>query len=575
VDVYEQPNEFGIRLKTIVHCDGGCDDKCICGYYSERGIRIDTKLKPYQVPVIQWMITRENEPVHGIRGGINALEMGLGKSLCTLSLIMRDYVVKPYPVYPTLIVCPLAAIYTWKEQIELFFGESCPYLIIRKDVIGKSVIDKLTVEQLQKYKIVITNYETIRSVAKTFKLYENLFEYDKFGRRDYLNYPNLPNQNTKNIGLKTLFSIPWTRLVCDESHQFSNPKSALFYSMMCLHARCKWGLSGTPLRNYSNDLFSQFRIFGFARASAPRDFTINLYKETGLDRCILYMTKQDANIDLPELKINNIKIALQGDEKKIYEYFAKKTKEAYDGFVIGCVNFANVLTLFLRLRQCCLASYIITAESSRTFVKSKQNFEYTIAQEALNNMTNGLVEWISDNKGTAGIRSTKVMTAMDIIKNKVPVNEKVIVFTNFKRLIDVLVLAFKETMPYTAYETIDGDVTGEDRNMALHRFKKGDSKVLFISYKVGSESLNLVEATHTILMETVWCPSIIQQASARSHRVGQKKEVTVWQLVAEDTIEQRMIDICQKKQNLFDQFIGNKKVSNTRINASVLRKLLG
>jgi SNF2 family DNA or RNA helicase len=578
LEEFEPPNEFGVRLKTIIKCDGLCEpgEKCVCKTTPGRGAKIHSALKPYQPAVIDWMIEREAKPIAGILGGMCSLHMGLGKTLISLVVVMRAYASANPPEFPTLVICPLTAIYTWKEQIDMFFGSSCPYLIVRREIIGNDAVDNLTLAEIKRYKVIITNYETIRAVAKKNNLYEDLFELDQFDRRIGINSTSPPSQRMMaRRGDIMLFNVPWARVILDESQVICNPKSAVFYSIMCLYSRRKWCLTGTPILNYSTDVFSQFRFLGFDGVLIPKQFTLRLYSDNNLDKCILYMTKEDAGIQLPELTTITVPITLEQKEQEMYDHLVNATKEAYDGFLAGCVCFANVLTLFLRLRQCCISAYTITEESSRGYVaggKSKENF--TVAQQALDRMTSGLASWIADKYGTAGIKSSKVREVMNIIKNKVPKGEKVIVFTSFKKLIDVMELAIQTEMPGTGYEIIDGDVTGDARDAALNRFKNGPAKVLFISYKIGSTSLNLIEATHVILTETVWSPATLKQASARAHRVGQEKAVTIWQLVTTNTIEHKMLDICLKKQELFEEFITKKKNKEVKMDADMLRRLL-
>jgi SNF2 family DNA or RNA helicase len=113
---------------------------------------------------------------------------------------------------------------------------------------------------------------------------------------------------------------------------------------------------------------------------------------------------------------------------------------------------------------------------------------------------------------------------------------------------------------------IDGDVVGKMRDLSLAAFKKQDHcNILFISYKIGAESLNLSEANHIILMEPWWCPAVIEQAKARCHRMGQTKETHIYELfikkvhispkeVITGTIEQAIIRLCKQKIEGAQQF---------------------
>ncbi len=147
--------------------------------------------------------------------------MGLGKSIETLTLIMSEYETKTPPVYPTLIVCPLSAVDNWANEIEIFLGKTCPYMITRNDSIGKDGMDALDLDEMKKYKIIITNYETIRGIAKKYNLYEDLFECDNFGRKIGINFPApLTEEEMTYTGKIMLFNTPYNRLVCFVSGTF-------------------------------------------------------------------------------------------------------------------------------------------------------------------------------------------------------------------------------------------------------------------------------------------------------------------------------------------------------------------
>jgi hypothetical protein len=126
--------------------------------------------------------------------------MGLGKTLELLTLIMRDYALPTtdpnYPQYPTLIVSPLANIDDpWVEQIERFLGPSCPYLVFRRERMGDDVFQTITLEQIRQYRIVITNYDVLKAVARKYELYEDLFERDALDRKVAINSVTMPSKN--------------------------------------------------------------------------------------------------------------------------------------------------------------------------------------------------------------------------------------------------------------------------------------------------------------------------------------------------------------------------------------------
>lgn len=595
---YGPSNEFGVRFKFLIKCDGKCPKgECICALSSGRGIQVPINLLPHQPTAIKWMIKREANPLHGIRGGINCASMSTGKTMMTLTTIMRDYALPKtdinYPKYPTLIVCPLANINDpWEDQITKFFGPSCPYFVFRQDSMGKDLFNSITLKQIQKYRIVITNYDVIKTVARKHRLLNDIIDSDPITRKTLINKATAPTPKMmKKMGDIMVFGTPWHRIVFDEGPEsFANPATIAFKSVMRLYAPRTWVLSGTPIRNRVSDIWSQFRVCGFSKIMVPKQFNISTYLKYGLNNCVLSLSLDDAGIKLPGMEVKDVFIELKEREKESYDYWASATRHAYQRWAVGCLNYANVLTLFLRQRQACVASYTITPESSRGYVEnSEQKHEYTEAQKKLNEMTAGLSDWISDKEGTAGIQSAKVSEVIRIIRDEAK-GDEVLVFSNFKKVLDVIESALKTELPDVSYSMVDGDITGDDRNQAINSFKKGKAQVLLMSYKVGSVGLNLVKETqgivsesetkgnaHVIMVECVWTPAVIKQAAARIYRVGQMKKVIAWQLITKGTIEEAMmLTICRTKQDLADSFLDGKRTKHKdgQIDAKLLKRLL-
>jgi Superfamily II DNA/RNA helicases, SNF2 family len=130
------------------------------GLYMNEG----TSLKKHQVEAIDWLLNKEKvKAENGIRGGILSYTMGLGKTLISLSVIMKDKL-------PTLVITPKTVLYEWKSNIDTFFGASCPYLIFRKDECPE--FDSLTRADFLKYKVILTTYETVMGLAKNTRYWK-------------------------------------------------------------------------------------------------------------------------------------------------------------------------------------------------------------------------------------------------------------------------------------------------------------------------------------------------------------------------------------------------------------------
>jgi SNF2 family DNA or RNA helicase len=533
------------------------------------------KLLPHQEDCLNWIKNRENNKQLGIRGGLIAVSPGLGKTLISLTTIAIDYqqipeIIKIKPNTPSLVLSPKTALITWAEEIKKFFGDSLKVFVFRPE---ENNIDEITKDELNEYDIVLTNYDYVRSIVKKLNIVDRLQieDSDEPGskKKKVIKYVTEPLKHSKK-GEGVLFSIKFHRIIADESHNFSNDKTSLFKAMMCLCGENKLCLSGTMIRNYDNDLFSQFKFIGWEKPI----FNLNVYTTYKLHNFIKYMDYEIAKIKLPDCHNHIIKCKLEGKQKTIYDYYINSAREAYEEFVLGCKQFSQVLTLFLRLRQVCIAPYTVTFESSRNFNKmnEEEKENYIISQQQLNNLTSGMSTWLKDINSESGLNSIKIKKTLEIIYS-IPEREKIIIFTSFTRVIDLLIQAMeisnKEGFPEKSYLHIDGSVTGNNRYNAIDAFKNASVNVLFLSYKVGSESLNLTEANHIILLEPYWTDAVKTQSIKRAHRMGCTKDVHIYEMVCPDTIEERVIEIAKGKKELADKFLKNEGQPGQKISSGI------
>jgi SNF2 family DNA or RNA helicase len=208
---------------------------------------------PHQKTALNFM--REREKDYDLRGGIIALEVGLGKTFTSLYHCMMVGNYKS----PTLIVCPKTALYTWVNEIKKFYGNTVSYFVFRKD---EKRVSTITKEELTRYNIVLTNYEYVRNMAKDRNVFNKVCLRDLQGRVFGANTPDRPVLRDDK-GEALLFSMEWNRIIADESHNFCNYKTSLWRSMISLCAKSRFCLSGTPIKNSSQDLYAQYKFLGY------------------------------------------------------------------------------------------------------------------------------------------------------------------------------------------------------------------------------------------------------------------------------------------------------------------------
>lgn len=406
------------------------------------------------------------------------------------------------------------------------------------------------------------------------------------------------------IGMKNLlFNFTWENIICDESHNFRNIKSLLFKCLQLLKGKYKWCFTGTPIVNYYNDLISQFVFLGLTPEYREKN-QFEIYYPI-LSNYVNHKTYTDCNIVLPPVEYNQQVVKLSYEEREFYNLYFKYARDNYK-FLIKNDQFEHIFSIIMRLRQICISSYLILIkdqennkekpkyliENDKTLIGKENIFHSNtfdmffdinssimyecpnLNSETLNlnqyksmnkideqikssiNSNSNMSNWLNSVDSSAGYNSSKIKQVIDIVKNKVPKTEKILIFSMFKSVTELFFHAFEFNCPEINYLLFNGDQSLDERNYTINLFKEDPTyRVLFITYQTGSEGLNIFQANNVILLEGWWNFSVENQAIARCHRLGQQNKVFVWKLIVEDSIEERMQAICLRKQEDFDLFI--------------------
>jgi SNF2 family DNA or RNA helicase len=558
--------------------------------------KIPFSLYPHQDKAITFMRERESMNPrfsHGIKGGIIKMEMGLGKTISSIvySLISdRISCKEEYGEhgFPTLVVASKTVMTEWKTQgFEKFFGSKVKVLYLHSDFIEKS-INTITREQVVKYDFVITTYDVCSTVCHRYSYQEECIE---MGDEHSLMNGKIvsvhcrtreQSDKPKSIGASIIYTTPWERCFCDESQRFCNPDTKTYRYMMAIYARYKWCITGTPVKNYETDIWAQLRFCGYNGITRKIEWKRRceyVIKSHELSSAIFNIDYQGAGIKIPEKITIETFVILDGRELECYNYVQGIARNVYDKLKNGLSDFASVLALVTRLRQCSIAPYLITTESKRekgTLSERKKDKE---AMDVLKNMYKGnLGVWIHDKMGTAGIYSKKMIEIIETIRS-IPDENKVLIFSMFTSVLDLLSDALKEILPEFKFVQIDGDTKGKVREDNLQLFRK-DKKVrgLLMTYKVGAEGLNLIEANHVICIEPWWTNAVHKQAIARCHRIGQTRIVEVHNIYVKDSIEERVVKICKGKDELSESILegtGQQINQGVGLDKLSLGKILG
>ena len=343
-------------------------------------------------------------------------------------------------------------------------------------------------------------------------------------------------------------------MVIDEAQTRDLVSAMLTKSVKSIKSTVKVALTGTPIENSILELWSIFDYImpGFLSSKNKfkekykmgEDFdeetNVMLNKlKNQVSPFILRRKKNEVLKDLPEKLENNIYINLSEEEKKIYASLVQDTKKQMEELVKTGFNKnkMQILTLLTRLRQVCIDPRIIFDGYKKP--------------------------------------SSKIIHLLEVIKESIKNGHKILLFTSFKTALNIV----KEELDkeqITNY-VIDGSVSSKKRQELVDKFNKDDTNIFLIMLKSGGTGLNLTSADVVIHLDLWWNPQAENQATDRAHRIGQKNTVEVIKLIMTGTIEEKILNLQEKKKVLSDKIIEKEQgKQDTFQNLSVedIRELL-
>ena len=318
----------------------------------------------------------------------------------------------------------------------------------------------------------------------------------------------------------------------DEAQNIKNPHAGLSMAVKNIKAETKLALTGAPIENSIVELWSIFdfimpgflsSLVRFQKKYKVKDFdedTNKLLKslKEQVKPFILRRKKNDVIKDLPPKIENNIYIDLNPLQKKYYAAEVKLVNDKMNDLITNSGFTKNkmlIITLLTRLRQICIDPHILY-----------KNYEE---------------------------ESAKLENLIKIIKEVISNGHKILLFSSFKTALDIVEQKFsKENI--SSY-MISGDVPAKKRQMLVDAFNKDKTNVFLIMLKSGGTGLNLTSADVVIHLDMWWNPQAENQATDRTHRIGQTKTVEVIKLICKGTIEEKILALQEKKKVLSDKII--------------------
>jgi SNF2 family DNA or RNA helicase len=345
-----------------------------------------------------------------------------------------------------------------------------------------------------------------------------------------------------------LRSVPFEYVILDEAQAIKNASSASAKAARLLTARYRLALSGTPIENHLRELWSLFEflnpgVLGSAAAfsglvaSRSVDDELLSMLSKGLRPFILRRTKAQVAPELPAKTEQTVYCELESPQRTLYnelrDHYRQTLLTRVNGGGLGRAKL-QVLEALLRLRQAACHPGLIDA-------------------------------------GRAKDASAKLDVLIPQIGEAVEEGHKTLVFSQFTSLLALLRKRLDEQE--ITYEYLDGRT--RDRESKVVRFQTDpECRLFLISLKAGGVGLNLTAAEYVFLLDPWWNPAVEAQAIDRTHRIGQTRHVFAYRLIAKDTVEERVLELQQRKRELADAILTADQSLIGRLNRDDLEWLL-
>ena len=392
-----------------------------------------------------------------------------------------------------IVVCPTTLMFNWENEIKKFTPDLTYHIHHGADRSRNK-------EGFKGHNVIITTYGTLRS------------------------------------DIKLLTEIHFDYVILDESQAIKNPQSKVTKAAGLLISKNRLCMSGTPLQNNTFDIYAQMNFLNPGMLGSVEyfrnEFATPIDKFGEQDRkehlkkllypFILRRTKEQVAKDLPEKTETILFCEMQAEQREIYEAF----RMDYRNKILGVINDQRIqksqLTFsqgLMKLRQICDSPAIMNEPE-----------KYPNHSIKLDEIAREITENIS--------------------------NHKALVFSQFLGMLALIKEKLKSLD--VPFEYFDGSTPAHEREKAINRFQDDDNcRAFLISLKAGGVGLNLTAADYVYIVDPWWNPAVEQQAIDRTHRIGQTKNIFAYRMICKDTIEDKILQLQEKKRSLARDLIAD------------------
>jgi superfamily II DNA or RNA helicase len=426
------------------------------------------ELRTYQEEGVRWLALLQRAEL----GALLADDMGLGKTLQAICILES----------PSLVIVPTSVLYNWEREIETF-RPGLPVMIYH----GK---DRRLPPAPKG--VVLTTYALARLDSELLRSYH------------------------------------WRVIVLDEAQQIKNPHSQVAQAVFQLQGHFRVALTGTPVENRLEDLWSQFHFLNRGLLGGFSDFSERYQKllraeealaleglRTRIAPFFLRRLKSQVAPQLPQRTDSVWRCQLTPEETDIYQTVHLATKKDLLAQMEEKANTISLLEVLLRLRQAACHPGLLPGHHAAT--------------------------------------SSKVEALVEALENCTADGHKALVFSQWTSFLNLI----EQRLTVAGLSTLRIDGSTRNRQEVVDRFQTDpQAQILLLSLKAAGVGLTLTAADHVFIMDPWWNPAVEEQAADRAHRIGQDKPVMVVRMIAKDTVEERILLLKEKKRALADAALG-------------------
>jgi SNF2 family DNA or RNA helicase len=468
------------------------------------------QLRPYQLKGASWMAFLKQ---FGF-GACLADDMGLGKSIQTISLLLHNREQDELPCAPTLLLCPMSIVGNWQRELQRF----APSLSVMIHHGAERLSDEAFLEEAQQNDVVITTY------ALALRDQEHLAKID------------------------------WNYLVVDEAQNIKNEAAKQTKAIKGIKAQHRIALTGTPVENRLSELWSIMDFLNPRYLGSSTEFRrsfatpIEKYHDAKqaetlkqlIQPFVLRRVKTDKAIikDLPDKLEMKVFCNLTQEQASLYEAVVKEMMEKIESSE-GIERRGLVLATLLKLKQVC----------------------------------NHPAQFMSDGSDLAG-RSGKLARLEEMLAEALAAGDKALIFTQFAEMGSLLRHYLQGALDSEVL-FLHGATPKKQRDTMVQRFQeeRHGPSIFLLSIKAGGVGLNLTAANHVFHFDRWWNPAVENQATDRAFRIGQLKNVQVHKFLCVGTVEEHIDQMIEEKKGLAESIVGSGENWLTEMSTEQLKDL--